>query len=377
MGKIITLLVIFILFIVIMMISLIPLIGVVDISSILMIFLPIIIGFLIIATVYLMVYLPNRYKKLDINKVLKNYNPPEEFNLIYDKLYKEHITKLEKLRMKVKGTTILYNVLFFVLIVGYLLQDISPIYALIAIVSAFSIMIVYSKNKKNKQKYAELYKNEIVKNYIKLINEKLSYIPGIQEGESLQEEFRKSQIETRKFNTFEYDDYIEGELSENVYVKMSDINVSNITRDSRGRKQVEEIFSGIFAVTNCKNNINGHIKVSRERLFKNKKQRTTMDSEEFEKNFDIYSENKILAMQILTSDVMEKLIDFKNKYDFDFEIVFENNYIYLRFFTGKMFEPKIFGNSMDKKLLYVYYCILDFILVIVNEINKVVIEAEV
>ena len=62
-----------------------------------------------------------------------------------------------------------------------------------------------------------------------------------------------------------------------------------------------------------------------------------MDSEEFEKIFDVFSKDKILAMQILTADVMESLIKFKNKYDIDFEIVLMNNNIYLRFFVSNMF----------------------------------------
>ena len=97
-----------------------------------------------------------------------------------------------------------------------------------------------------------------------------------------------------------------------------------------------------------------------------------MDSEEFEKSFDVLSENKILAMQILTADVMESLISFKNKYDIDFEIVLMNNKIYLRFFVSNMFEPQIFGNSMDKELIYTYYIILDFVVEITEKINKVI-----
>ena len=49
---------------------------------------------------------------------------------------------------------------------------------------------------------------------------------------------------------------------------------------------------------------------------------------------------------------------FYNKYQIKYEIVFRENTIYMRFFTGAMFEPKIFGNSMDKELLLKYYCII-------------------
>ncbi len=42
------------------------------------------------------------------------------------------------------------------------------------------------------------------------------------------------------------------------------------------------------------------------------KNKLNMDSSEFEKYFDVKASNSIIGMQILTSDVMEELVDFKN-----------------------------------------------------------------
>ena len=83
--------------------------------------------------------------------------------------------------------------------------------------------------------------------------------------------------------------------------------------------------------------------------------RVEMDSSEFEKHFNVYSENKIVAMQVLTSDVMMILLEFYNKYKIDYEILLRDKKIYLRFFVGPIFEPPIFKNSMDKKLLLQHY----------------------
>lgn len=102
-----------------------------------------------------------------------------------------------------------------------------------------------------------------------------------------------------------------------------------------------------------------------------------MDSGEFEKYFDIYSQNKVIAMQLLTSDIMNCLLDFHNKYEINYEIAFRNNIIYMRFFTGAMFEPKIFGNSMDKELLFTYFCILKFIVDVTKKVNETVKKLEV
>lgn len=102
-----------------------------------------------------------------------------------------------------------------------------------------------------------------------------------------------------------------------------------------------------------------------------------MDSEEFEKYFEIYSEDRIKTMQLLSSDIMQLLIEFHKQYEIDYEIVFRNNTIYMRFFTGAMFEPKIFKNSMDKQLLFIYFYVLKFIVEITKKVNKIIEELEV
>lgn len=74
-------------------------------------------------------------------------------------------------------------------------------------------------------------------------------------------------------------------------------------------------------------------------------------------------------MRVLTSDVMNCLMDFYNNYELCFEIVFKDDNVYLRFFTGAMFEPKIFGNSMDKELLLMYYLILKSVVDVAKKLN--------
>ena len=204
----------------------------------------------------------------------------------------------------------------------------------------------------------------------------MNYVTLEGKSDSLQNEFIKSKIETHSFNRYNYTDYIEGNLSDNIFIRMADIDVKFVSGSGKNRS-VQNIFEGIFAVTDTNKNINGYVKISRNNLIKDNDFRINMDSEEFEKIFDVFSKDKILAMQILTADVMESLIKFKNKYDIDFEIVLMNNNIYLRFFVSNMFEPKIFGSSMDKELIYIYYIILDFIVEITEKINNLVIETEI
>ena len=311
-------------------------------------------------------------KKIKKEKILIKNENTDKFNKIYDKLYESHIKSLEELRKKAKREEIIKIVLllsgFICCLVGegYKSLGIVLIGFILLLISIYSFICLRSK-----RKYKEKYKKEIISSFVKLVNNNLKYKLLEEEGDFLQREFIKSKIETHCFNRYNCTDYIEGKLTDNVFIKMVDIDVKNVTGSGRSRN-VEQIFEGIFAVAKGNKNINGYVKISRNNFIKNKKLSINMDSEEFEKSFDVLSENKILAMQILTADVMESLISFKNKYDIDFEIVLMNNKIYLRFFVSNMFEPQIFGNSMDKELIYTYYIILDFVVEITEKINKVI-----
>lgn len=66
-------------------------------------------------------------------------------------------------------------------------------------------------------------------------------------------------------------------------------------------------------------------------------------------------------MQLLTADVMELLINFYEITNIKYDIIVRNNNIYLRFYTGAMFELKSLKNeAVNKEVLQKYYKVLQF-----------------
>lgn len=315
---------------------------------------------------------------------------PSEFETIYEDLYNNHITVLEDMRKKVRWRTVVQNIFLVFSIIGYVFAELDSdiifdfipmnIYMSITIIGVVSIplfVLMAYLNKKYKDKYLNFYKNEILNNFIKLINSKLIYRPNSIQTSASEIDYIKSNFDDRDFNIFTMDDWIEGNLTEDIYAKLYDIDVKKQTGSGKSR-HVETFFQGIFAITQCNKNIGTFVRISKNKskvLHKNF--RVEMDSEEFEKYFDVHSDDKILAMRILTSDIMESLTDFYTKYNLPFEIIFRRSTIYLRFFTGPMFEPKVFGSSMDKELLVVYYAILKFIVEVTTKVNIVLQEIEI
>lgn len=313
-------------------------------------------------------------------------NIPPEFEKVYSELYSSHIASLEKMRKQVRWRTIIEVIAYIFAIVGYafakaddaIISNTVDTNIIIGGLIAFFFAIIFSyKNIKYKKKYSENYKKEIIVNFIHLLNNQLLYNPTDMNFIRAQNDYKIAEFDNKKFNRFYVDDFIEGNLDENIFLKMCDLHIQNHTGSGRN-SHTEEIFQGLFSKTDCNKDINTVIKISKNKIkILNQENRVEMDSQEFEKYFDVYSENRLVAMQLLTSVIMELFVNFYKEYELEYEVVFKNNSIYMRFFTGPMFEPKIFGSSMDKQLLYMYFCILKFVLETTKMVNKTLQEAEI
>ena len=116
------------------------------------------------------------------------------------------------------------------------------------------------------------------------------------------------------------------------------------------------------------------------RVFKKRfdKLYTKLDSKEFEDAFDVYTNDKIFAMQLLTADTMQTLVQYKKGFKINYELTIKNGYLYIRFPTSKsLFEPTFFKkNALDKITLYNDYCLLDSVFSIMHMIYSNLLEVE-
>lgn len=68
-----------------------------------------------------------------------------------------------------------------------------------------------------------------------------------------------------------------------------------------------------------------------------------MDNADFNKVLHVYSNDRINATEILTSDMLDYLAEFYNKYHVNFQLVFTGNYVYSRFYINQLFTPSFIG----------------------------------
>lgn len=83
-------------------------------------------------------------------------------------------------------------------------------------------------------------------------------------------------------------------------------------------------------------------------------------------------------MQILTADVMQELVDFKQKNNIQFDVSIRDNNLYLRFNCGNIFEAaSIRKGPIEEKSFNKYFEITKFTYELAKNIIKVIEDVEI
>lgn len=298
----------------------------------------------------------------------------KSFNEVYEKLSNEKFHELEKERKKVK-------IKAFVIITMMTIPAVIACFSeeRIGILLVWAVMfggVLYSNNDSifSSSKIIELFKKNILIPFVDGLDEGLKCIP-----------YRGVKSEVYSKGDFEYyDEFYSHDLIEGTIDGKYDLEMAEVTSivvheyENSTTSQIEEReevkFHGIFAHSECAKNIISTMKIRSDKgkigILSKYEKKVELDSQEFEKYFDVYEDNKIVAMQILTAELMDKMIEFRKTTGIKFEITIDQYNIYIRFATGQMFEPKLFKKTYDYKIFKEYYKIIELVLNIVREINK-------
>lgn len=297
---------------------------------------------------------------------LKRKKEIPEFKMICEYLMNEYGKVLEKYRkhaIKYVGLLVLFFVLIliFTIVLVKFFELRVEILILVYVIPTIIFIYLFEKNKKI---FYDEYKRNIIKKLVNVVDDKLNY--DYDGSEPIYNLYAKANFDDTEFNTFESTDYIYGQIKNDIDIQMSKITLLNCN-NSGEIINVADTF--VFGYNKIKFSSPCEIKIMKNKfLHKNK---VEMDSEEFEKYFDVISDSQMIAMQVLTHDVMEEVVHFYRDYGIDFKINIKEKGIYIKFETGDVFKPKLFKKVIDNDLLWVYYCILNFTISFSYKINKV------
>lgn len=317
----------------------------------------------------------------------------QKFEEIYDNLVNENIFQLEELRNKIlhenKQIDLLVifvlvlptiiTILIILLIANFLdtinlflyIPEMMIIFLVLEGIS-FAIFRFLLPKKGSIDNYEKTYKEKIVKPLIQSFNKNLQYEPnsGLDKELFINGEF----ITWYSSNLYHSNDLVYGLLSNNCKFNMAEVFIKRLYTNTNGYQSEIPIFNGLFAVIETNSSFKDRLYITKdsgsdnkESLYEQRKDyyniKSKIDSTEFEKIFDVYSNSQIISLQILTHEVIQMLLDFYNEFKINFEITIKEKFIYIRFSTYDMFEVP-FSNkySLDKDTLYKYYRTLDFTL---------------
>ena len=222
------------------------------------------------------------------------------FNTLFNEIYSKHGKLLEDKRKKVLIKQVIIIAIFvsFILIVLSMAKNYETLIILLAPV-LFTIMrmltTVVSK------KYKEDFKETAIKILVEGSGENYQYSKkrGVTESK-----YRKSDFDNF-WDYYSSEDLIEGNFLEKCDFEMSQIKteriVKEIDNDGHVKKRREVTFFGVFGVIKLPVMVSSSISIGTDSILnKYNKNRIEMESAEFETNFDVFSDDRLGAMEILT-----------------------------------------------------------------------------
>ena len=328
-----------------------------------MIILEILIVLVVGFMVYQFILMPKfSTKKVDISEI------PQEFEDVYNKFkeldFSEINAKKKKLMFYCIAILISFMAFLLVFIFTYLNSlEISLSLIPLVFLAVFTVLFLLEF-----KKFKLLYTN-VVRRFIQLINPNLNY-----NNTSFTDEekyYQSASFDDLQLNTFTAKDTISGQSKDNYRFYASNVSVTTAT---------ENVFNGIFSTVILDKTIPSYTKINTENLeyiatyalgaTNSYLKYIEMDNADFNKVLHVYSNDRLNATEILTSDILDYLCEFYNKYHVNFQIVFTGNYVYSRFFITQLFVPSFIGNLFNKSNFALCYVIITFILEIIEKLSN-------
>lgn len=295
----------------------------------------------------------------------------KNFNRIYEQVLINSKEELESLRK-----SLLLRIVLCIIFAGCLI-GITLMYThgvVLGLVMFLAIAVCVFIVSKPGQEYKSVYKEKVVKTFVEAYDENLAYLPTGRVSEYL---YMSAGFE-RYCDRYSSEDLITGNIDGHK-IMMGEVHTERreTYTDSDGHTQTRyvTIFHGMFGNVEISSKYNGQIRVHSDKgmlgkIFGNQK-RIEMDSTEFEKYFEVHADDKIQAMQVLTSDIMEEMIDFIKKSKIRFELTINHNQLFIRFKTGDIFEGNVFRSSVNFDTLKKMFDIINFTFDITRKLIKV------
>lgn len=217
-------------------------------------------------------------------------------------------------------------------------------------------------------RYRKNFKEQIIQRLVKLYDPSLSYNPT---GGISQQEFEKSRIFRQSVDRYAAEDLIYGLLGKTA-ARFSEVKAEYKTTrtDSQGREEVEWhlIFKGIFFIADFNKHFQGmtfiypdHLEsewgglgswfesltAKKQKIGSTRCELVKLEDPKFERLFAVYSTDQVEARYILSTSLMQRLVEFHDRVGKPVTISFIDSKVHIAIPNDKnLFEPPWFKSAM-------------------------------
>jgi len=228
--------------------------------------------------------------------------------------------------------------------------------------------------------YTSEFKQRVIARLVEFIEPGLVYRPDARIPQGV---YEQSRLFPHQVDVYRGDDLVQGRIGQ-TGIQFSELHTQYITRDSKGRTSRHTIFRGLFFAGDFNKHFYGRTVVLPDRAERllgglgrflqsknvSRDELVKMDDPEFEKEFVVYATDQIEARYILTSSLMRRLLDFRNKTGKPIAAAFVNSSVFIAVsYTQNLFEPKIFETLLNIAPIEEYFADLNAALGIVEDLN--------
>lgn len=294
----------------------------------------------------------------------------ESFENLYSKIYDSCKDRLKDVKDKNNKFLLVVGIVLAVVnIVIYVVPQFRYLIGLSMSLSVCLLMLFMIYGNKN---YRRIYKENVIEGLVKAYNDRFYYSPthGISKVE-----YGLSNFDDR-IDEYYSEDRVYGTMENGDNFQLAEVVTHEVSRTVNADGKVSEsktlTFRGMFGIVRLEKNTLADIYIASNSKFRKfNKNRLEVDSSLFEEYYDCITKDKVTAMRIFTSELIEKYTEIvkDNKYGFELKII--DNMIFFRYKTNQLFEPPMFSSGLDKTTIKKNYKILYYPL----EIMKSTIDA--
>lgn len=305
----------------------------------------------------------------------------KNFEQFYNQKLLPTLEKLEEKRLHNKK--ILYqSVAGSVAIIAFsflLLPEDAAAIASVLLVGAVAGVALW-KQKPIKDKF----KNEIVASLVKFIDESLYYNHA---GFIPQSEFNNSLLFRKKQDRYKGDDLVKGKIGQ-TDIEFSELHAEykTTTRTKNGQTQTHwhTIFKGIFIIAdfhkdfsfktlilpNDTPRILGGLGRKMQKWAAPIGKIVQLEDVEFSKYFVVYSENQVEARYLISTAMMQRMLNYRKKWNRTIHISLIDSKLYMAISMNKnLFEYSLFKSFLNKEYYTEMVAYMNLIIDVVHDLN--------